>query len=190
MPGLGQLLIVSAHLKARPNEPKSCAQREAQAAVLAGVRTRLVAARPLGPVGHFCRTFAFCLAHRLHMDSTLVLLLLALYVQIIQEHGSNRHAVIMGDLNDFDPDVPDRSQNQPNSNVMRQLSADLGLHSVAGARSFLSAKSFSYRSSFSGSGVFAMSALMLRCSFQHGYLKTIVGAGTANSIRVDSWITS
>jgi hypothetical protein len=38
--GLGgkELLIVAAHLKARPNEPKSCAQREAQAAVLARVR--------------------------------------------------------------------------------------------------------------------------------------------------------
>ena len=37
MAGLGgkELLVVAAHLKARPNEPKSCAQREAQAAVLA-----------------------------------------------------------------------------------------------------------------------------------------------------------
>lgn len=42
MAGLGgkELLVVAAHLKARPNEPKSCAQREAQAAVLAKVRVR------------------------------------------------------------------------------------------------------------------------------------------------------
>jgi endonuclease/exonuclease/phosphatase family metal-dependent hydrolase len=36
VPGLGrELLVVGAHLKARPNEPRSCAQREGQAQVLA-----------------------------------------------------------------------------------------------------------------------------------------------------------
>jgi endonuclease/exonuclease/phosphatase family metal-dependent hydrolase len=35
LPGGRELLLVIAHLKARPNEPRSCAQREAQAAVLA-----------------------------------------------------------------------------------------------------------------------------------------------------------
>lgn len=61
--------------------------------------------------------------------------ILALYccLQIVQEHGSNRHVVVMGDLNDFDADVPDSHTNQPNSNVIRQLGRDLGLHSVAGA---------------------------------------------------------
>jgi hypothetical protein len=33
--GHEELLVVAAHLKARPNEPRSCAQREAQASVLA-----------------------------------------------------------------------------------------------------------------------------------------------------------
>lgn len=49
MAGLGgkELLIVAAHLKARPNEPKSCAQREAQAAVLAKVRADTLYSPPV-----------------------------------------------------------------------------------------------------------------------------------------------
>ena len=35
--GLGEVLLVGAHLKARPTHPNSCAQREAQAEVLAGL---------------------------------------------------------------------------------------------------------------------------------------------------------
>lgn len=87
VPGLGkELLVVGAHLKARPNEPRSCAQREAQAAVLA---------------------------------------------EVVREQSHGRHIVLLGDLNDFDPGVPDSSRNAPTSNVLRQLSGDLGLVSAA-----------------------------------------------------------
>jgi len=69
VPGLGgkELLVVAAHLKARPNDPQSCAQREGQAAVLATA---------------------------------------------VQEHGAGRHVIVIGDLNDFDPDVADSSGNR------------------------------------------------------------------------------
>ena len=35
--GVGEVLVVGAHLKARPTSPEPCAQREAQAAVLANI---------------------------------------------------------------------------------------------------------------------------------------------------------
>ena len=80
-----QLLIVGAHLKARPTEPRSCAQREAQASVLA---------------------------------------------ELVRQEGfeAGRHVVLMGDLNDFDDEVPDAEGNAPTSAVLRMLSSELGLH--------------------------------------------------------------
>ena len=91
VPGLDrELLVVGAHLKARPNEPRSCAQREAQAAVLA-----------------------------------------ALIKREALEHSPPRHAILLGDLNDFDSLLPDASGNKPRSSVLRQLSADIGMHSAA-----------------------------------------------------------
>ena len=86
VPGLSaELLIVGAHLKARPTEPRSCAQREAQASVLA---------------------------------------------ELVRQEGfeAGRHVVLMGDLNDFDEEVPDAEGNTPTSAVLRMLSSELGLH--------------------------------------------------------------
>ena len=86
VPGLSsELLVVGAHLKAFPTEPRSCARREAQASVLA---------------------------------------------ELIQQEGSGagRHVVLMGDLNDFDGEVPDAEGNVPTSAVLRMLSSGLGLH--------------------------------------------------------------
>ena len=86
VPGLSaELLIVGAHLKARPTEPRSCAQREAQASVLA---------------------------------------------ELVRQEGfeAGRHVVLMGDLNDFDGEVPDAEGNAPTSAVLRMLSSELGLH--------------------------------------------------------------
>ena len=87
VPGLGkELLVVAAHLKARPTDPASCAQREAQAAVL----------------------------HAL-----------------VEEHRVGRHVIVMGDMNDFDPDVADASGSTPTSGVVRLLGKQLGLRSAA-----------------------------------------------------------
>ena len=86
VPGLSaELLVVGAHLKAFPTEPRSCSRREAQASVLA---------------------------------------------ELIQQEGSGagRHVVLMGDLNDFDGEVPDAEGNVPTSAVLRMLSSGLGLH--------------------------------------------------------------
>jgi len=81
-----EILIVGAHLKAKPNHPRSCSQREAQAEVLA---------------------------------------------KLVTEHGLRhqppREVILMGDLNDFDMNIRDTSNNKPNSRVLRMLTDDLGL---------------------------------------------------------------
>ena len=86
VPNLG----LQAHLKAGPNKPSSCAQREAQAAVLA-----------------------------------------ALIRREALDHHPPRHAVLLGDLNDFDDEIADASGNVPRSSVLRQLGADLNMRSAA-----------------------------------------------------------
>lgn len=81
---VGEILFVGTHLKAFPNQPKSCSKREAQARVL---------------------------------------------VDIIKKHGSEkgRHVVLFGDLNDFDSDHLDVSENEPTSNVLSTLKSELSL---------------------------------------------------------------
>ena len=83
--GVGEMLIVGVHLKARPNHPKSCSKREAQARVL---------------------------------------------IDLVKQHGQNRHVILMGDFNDFDGDVLDASSNVPNSNVLKELTTQLELTNV------------------------------------------------------------
>jgi exonuclease III len=82
---IGEILVIGAHLKARPNQPKSCSKREAQSKVLA---------------------------------------------KIVQQHGNNRHVILMGDLNDFDNDVKDVSSSKPRSNVLKTLKKSLSLQTV------------------------------------------------------------
>ena len=50
--------------------------------------------------------------------------------ELVKLHGGNREILIMGDFNDFDGNILDISNNQPNSNVLKTLSTDLGLMSV------------------------------------------------------------
>ena len=82
---IGEVLVVGAHLKARPNHPKSCSKREAQARVL---------------------------------------------IELVKQHGKDRHVILMGDLNDFDGDVLDASSSVPNSNVLQELTTKLNLTNV------------------------------------------------------------
>ena len=82
---IGEVLVVGAHLKARPNHPKSCSKREAQARVL---------------------------------------------VELVKQHGKDRHVILMGDLNDFDGDVLDASSSVPNSDVLQELTTKLDLTNV------------------------------------------------------------
>jgi len=72
-----EIVVIGLHLKAFPDRPDACAQREGQAHVIRGI--------------------------------------------VKEELERGRHVIVLGDLNDFDPDVPDAGGQVPTSSVLRMI---------------------------------------------------------------------